>query len=107
MPGTVGTYINAGRLVTITLTASDAITVTGLPTLQLNDNELAFYTGGSGTNTLTFTYLVLPTDNVADLQVTGLNTPSGSGIVDGNGNSLSGPVTADLGARPTERRRPT
>ena len=74
--------------------------MTGKPTLQLNDGEVAGYTGGSGTNTLTFAYAVqtgAPGDNVADLQVTGLNLPSGSSIVDSNGNNLSsGSVTADL-----------
>jgi hypothetical protein len=71
--------------------------VTGTPTLQLNDNEVAGFTGGSGTNTLTFAYAVQPGDNTADLHVTGLNLPIGTSIVDGNGNSLSGPVTSDLG----------
>ncbi len=98
---TGGTYLNAGHLVTITLTTSLVETVTGTPTLQLNDGEVAGYTGGSGTNTLTFAYAVQtgdPGDNVADLQVTGLNLPSGSSIVDSNGNSLSsGSVMADLG----------
>ena len=75
---TGGTYLNAGHLVTITLTTSLVETVTGTPTLQLNDGEVAGYTGGSGTNTLTFAYAVqpgAPGDNVADLQVTGLNLP--------------------------------
>ena len=90
------TTISAGHLVNITITTSAATTVTGTPTLQLNDNEVAFYTGGSGTNTLTFTYVVIPTDNVADLQVTSLNIPSGASILDGNGHSLAA-VTGDLG----------
>jgi hypothetical protein len=91
------TDVNAGHLVTITMTTSEFVTVTGTPTLQLNDNEVAGYTGGSGTNTLTFAYAVQPGDNTADLHVTGLNLPTGTSIVDGNGNSLSGPVTSDLG----------
>ena len=69
------------------MTTSEAVTVTGTPTLQLNDNEVAGYTSGSGTNTLTFTYVVQPGDNVADLQVTGLNLPSGAAIQDQAGNS--------------------
>jgi hypothetical protein len=94
---TGATDLNVGHLITITVTTGLADTVTGLPTLQLNDGEVAGYTGGSGTNTLTFSYVVQPGDNVADLQVTGLNLPTGSSIVDSNGHSLSGPVTADLG----------
>jgi hypothetical protein len=91
------TNVNAGHLVTITLTTSLVETVTGTPTLQLNDGEVAGYTNGSGTNTLTFTYAVQPGDNTADLHVTGLNLPTGTSIVDNNGNSLLGPVTSDLG----------
>jgi hypothetical protein len=89
--------ITAGHVVTVTMTTSEAVTVTGTPTLQLNDNEVAFFTGGSGTNTLTFTYVVQPGDNTADLQVTGLNLPSGATIADQAGNGLSGNVTGDLG----------
>ena len=89
--------VSAGHLVTVTMNLSEAVTVTGTPTLQLNDNEVAFYTGGSGTNTLTFTYAVQPGDNTADLQVTGLNLPSGATIADQAGNGLSGNVTGDLG----------
>jgi hypothetical protein len=89
-------YVNAGHLVTITMTTSEATTVTGAPTVQLNDNEVAAFTGGSGTNMLTFTYVVQPGDNVADLQMTGLNLPSGAAILDQAGYGLSGTVTADL-----------
>ena len=89
--------VNAGHVVTITMTTSEAVTVTGTPTLQLNDNEVAAYTFGSGTNTLSFSYVAQTGDNVADLHVTGLNLPTGASILDGNGNSLAGPVTSELG----------
>ena len=72
------TDVNAGHLVTITVDTSEVVNVTGTPTLQLNDNEVATYTKGTGTNTLTFTYTVQPGDNISDLQVTGLNLPSGA-----------------------------
>ena len=91
------TDVNAGHLVTITVDTSEVVNVTGTPTLQLNDNEVATYSTGSGTNTLTFTYTVQPGDNVADLQVTGLNLPSGATIQDAAGNNLSGSVRGDLG----------
>ena len=39
-----------GDIVTLTLTMSEAVTVTGTPTLSLNDGGTASYTGGSGTN---------------------------------------------------------
>ena len=91
------TDMSAGHLVTITMTMSEVVTVVGTPTLQLNDNEVAGYTGGSGTNTLTFAYAVQPGDNVNDLQVTALNLPSGASIYDQVGNALSNSVTGDLG----------
>jgi autotransporter-associated beta strand protein len=91
------TDINAGHLVTITMTTTEVATVTGTPTLQLNDGEVAGYANGSGTSVLTFVYAVQPGDNTADLRVTGLNLPTGTSIVDGSGNSLSGPVASDLG----------
>ena len=91
------TDVNAAHLVTITVDTSEVVNVTGIPTLQLNDNEVATYTKGTGTNTLTFSYTVQPGDNVADLQVTGLNLPSGAAIQDAAGNNLAGSVTGDLG----------
>jgi hypothetical protein len=92
-----GTHETTGHLVTITTTISRAAAVTGIPTLQLNDNEVAVYAGGSGSNVLTFKYTVQSGDNVADLMVTGLNLPSGATIQDQAGNNLAGSVTADLG----------
>jgi Domain of unknown function (DUF4214) len=90
--------VNAGHLVTITMELSEPVTVTGTPVLQLNDdNEQAAFTIGSGTNTLTFTYVVQPGDNVADLQATGLNVASGTSIQDAAGNSLSITFPQDLG----------
>jgi probable HAF family extracellular repeat protein len=89
--------VNAGHVVTVTMTTSEAVTVTGTPTLQLNDNEVAAYTFGSGSKTLSFSYVAQTGDNVADLHVTGLNLPTGASILDGNGSSLAGSVTSDLG----------
>ncbi len=89
--------VGIGHVVTITLNASTAETVTGTPTLQLSDNEVATYVGGSGTDALQFSYTVQPGDNTSDLQVTGLNLPSGATIHDASGNAFSTAVTADLG----------
>ena len=91
------TNLSVGHVVTITVNTSELVNVTGIPTLQLNDNEVATYQTGTGTSTLTFTYTVHSGDNIADLQVTGLNLPSGATIQDAAGNNLSGAVTADLG----------
>jgi len=91
--------VGIGHVVTITLNASTAETVTGTPTLQLNDNEVAVYVGGSGSNALQFSYTVQPGDNISDLQVTGLNLPNGATIHDASGKPFSTAVTADLGVQ--------
>ena len=53
------------------------MTVTGgTPTLTLNDGGTATYTGGSGTNALTFSYTVGAGQNTADLAVTAVNLNS-------------------------------
>jgi VCBS repeat-containing protein len=89
--------IGAGHVVTIAMQAAGPLTVSGTPTLQLNDGRTAAFVGGSGTSTLTFQYVVQPGDNNNDLQVTGLNLNGGS-LQDGGGN-LAGSVAADLGLR--------
>ncbi len=89
--------VGIGHVVTITLKTAEVEAVTGAPTLQLNDNEVATYVGGSGTNTLQFSYVVQPGDNTSDLQVTGLNLPSGATIQDPYGNIMPNNVAADLG----------
>ena len=49
------------QVVTLTLNLSEAVTVAGgTPTLTLNDGGTATYTGGSGSNALTFSYTVAP-----------------------------------------------
>ena len=91
------TSINAGQVVTVNVTMSAPVVVTGTPTLQLNDNEVAVYTSGSGTSTLSFTYAVLPGDSTADLQVTGLTLPSSDSIQSLSLENLTGSVTGNLG----------
>jgi CshA-type fibril repeat protein len=58
-----------GDVVTATVVFSDIETVTGTPTLMLNVGgqlRAATYSGGSGTNTLTFNYTVVNGDNDAN-----------------------------------------
>ena len=95
---------NSGDSVPITVTFSDVVTVTGTPQLALNtggaSNGIASYTGGSGTASLTFTYLVRADDNAGDLAYTGIDALSGDiqGTTSinltlptpGDANSLSG-----------------
>src|SRR5262249_52006373 len=87
--------LNAGHIVTIALQISEPVNITGAPQLQLNNHEIASYVGGSGTQSLTFTYKVRPGDDISDLQVTGLVLNGGS-ISDAAGNSLSGTTQGDL-----------
>ena len=65
----------------------------GTPTLTLNDGGIATYTGGSGSNALTFSYTVAAGQNTAALAATAVNLNSAT-ITDGAGNaanlSLSG-----------------
>ena len=49
---------------TLTVNLSEAVTVAGgTPTLTLNDGGIASYTGGSGSNALTFSYTVAAGQN--------------------------------------------
>ena len=86
--------LTIGSVVTLTLAMSEAVTVAGgTPTLTLNDGATATYSGGSGTNALTFSYTVAAGQNTPDLTATVVNLNSAT-ITDGAGNaanlSLSG-----------------
>ena len=78
----------------MTLNLNESVTVAGgTPTLTLNDGGTATYTGGSGTNALTFSYTVGAGQNTSALAATAVNLNSAT-ISDGAGNaanlSLSG-----------------
>jgi YVTN family beta-propeller protein len=92
--------LTAGKNVTITLTTSEAVTVTGTPTLTLNDHGKAIYSGiSTDGKTLTFAYTVASADiDVASLQVTSVNLAGGATIRDGGGNNLD---LTSLSAVPT------
>ncbi len=64
-----GTY-GAGSLISIQVTFSGPVTVTGTPQLSLNSGGTANYSSGSGTATLTFTYMVGGSDSSGDLDYT-------------------------------------
>jgi hypothetical protein len=84
----------AGQIVTLTLTSSEALTVTGIPTLTLNDGGTATYVSGSGTGVLTFRYVVGAGEKTDNLAVTGVTLPGGATIRDAAGN------TANLASAP-------
>jgi uncharacterized glyoxalase superfamily protein PhnB len=89
--------LGAGQVVTLTVTLSGPVAVTGgTPTLSLNDGGTATYTGGSGTNALTFSYTVGPGQNTPDLAVTAVNlngaavtTNLPTTVTPGSGQSLT------------------
>ena len=70
--------LDAGQTVTLTVTFSEAVTVTGSPSLALNEGGTASLTGGSGTNSLTFNYTVAAGQNTSDLTVSSLNLNGGT-----------------------------
>ncbi|MGY3549627.1 hypothetical protein [Bradyrhizobium sp. USDA 4469] len=90
----------AGNTITLSLGFNEAVSVTGTPTLSLNDGNTATYVGGSGTSTLTFKTTVAATDtNTSALAITGVNLPSGASIKDASG------VAASLSGRGEDLRR--
>ncbi|RXN90332.1 hypothetical protein C7R54_12510 [Achromobacter aloeverae] len=77
--GTPNGLYKAGDSVTIVLTFSEAVTVSPVgagPTLALNNGGVATYAGGSGTDTLTFTYTIGAGQDVADLDYSGVGALS-------------------------------
>jgi hypothetical protein len=80
--------LGVGKVVTLTVTMTEAVTVTGTPTLTLNDGGAAIYTGGSGSSTLSFAYIVAAGQSTPDLTVTSLN-PNGGSLLDAAGNAAT------------------
>src|SRR6202044_1097542 len=88
-----------GSVVTLTVNLSEAVTVAGgTPTLSLNDGATAIYTGGSGTNALTFSYTVAAGQSTSDLAVTAFNANSAT-LANGAGTAanLTGVVSSPSG----------
>ncbi|EJM66905.1 beta strand repeat-containing protein, partial [Pseudomonas sp. GM55] len=86
--GTNDGTVKAAETVTLNITFSEAVLVTGSPTLNLNTGGTASYTSGSGTSTLTFTYTVTAGQNTADLALAASPfTLGGATIKDAVGNN--------------------
>jgi ELWxxDGT repeat protein len=93
------TYLKAGETVSIALTTSGAVTVTGSPTLTLNDGGVATYDSAHSTATrLVFTYTVKVGQNTSALALSKLNLPSGASIKDASGAALAA-LPSDTGLR--------
>ncbi|CAN7347961.1 Ig-like domain-containing protein [Massilia sp. LjRoot122] len=105
--GADGSY-KLGDTITIQLNFLEAVTVVGQPTLQLETgatDRVATYSGGSGSNTIAFSYTVQAGDLTSDLDVvgTGALQLNGGSIRDAAGNdavlALAAPGAAgSLGA---------
>ena len=79
-----------GESISVDVTFDEIIFVTGTPTLGLVLDagvKAANYSGGSGTSTLSFSYVVAATDNTTDLQNTAALNLSGGSIVDAGANN--------------------
>jgi Bacterial Ig-like domain (group 1)/Bacterial Ig-like domain/FG-GAP-like repeat len=91
--------VNTGGAIRITLDTSEAVSISGSPTLLLNDGGIASYDATHSTTTaLAFNYTVAAGQVTTDLVVSGIQLPSTASIEDlaGNNANLSG-AGADLG----------
>jgi len=90
-PTANGTY-TAGTAISITVTFSEVVVVQGTPSLTLATGSPAStpvaYSGGSASNTLTFTYTVVAGNASLDLDYTSTAALSGT-IADGAGNAAT------------------
>ncbi|MDA9669726.1 Ig-like domain-containing protein, partial [Flavobacteriaceae bacterium] len=87
---------NQGDTVTLYLVADEALTVdtsSGTPTISFDSSGTASYTTGSGTSSLTFTYIVDTGENSSDLNATAVSLNSAT-IKDNVGNNLDLTLTA-------------
>ena len=99
----------SGDKITLTLEMTAPVMVTGTPTLTLNNGGTATYSGGSGTNALTFSYIVAAGQNTASLAAVALDLNSAT-VTDSAGNAAnlspigltqSGPATVTVGLPPS------
>lgn len=100
--------LRAGESVTFTVKFSEVVNVTGSPRLSLNTGGAANYSSGSGTDTLTFTYLVAAGQNTGDLTVSSLQLNGGT-IRDGalNNATLPGSTINPSGTLVVDTKAPT
>src|SRR5260221_14711233 len=77
-----------GKTIALTLVLSGPVTVTGTPTLSLNDGGTATYIGGSGTNAPNFNYTgPASKNNVLPPAITQVKLPNGPTREDTAGNT--------------------
>ena len=83
----------ASGTVRLNLNFNESVTVSGTPTIALNDGGTATYVSGSGSKDLVFNYVVQPGQNTPNLMVAAYN--GFGGVKDPSGNSVN------LGGAPT------
>ncbi|WP_172664882.1 MBG domain-containing protein [Pedobacter steynii] len=85
-----GTY-KINDLIPVTVNFSEAVTVTGTPTLSLNSGGTASYASGSGGTALVFNYTVALNQSIADLDQASTTalTLAGGTIKDAAGNDAT------------------
>ncbi|MBE9598553.1 Ig-like domain-containing protein [Pedobacter sp. MC2016-24] len=91
-PNTVLLY-KAGGVIVVTVTFNQPVLVTGVPELALNSGGKAFYTSGSGTATLSFTYTVAAGENAADLDYAAVGSLTLAGGTIQNSLGANAPLT--------------
>jgi hypothetical protein len=87
-----------GASISIQVTFNGPVFVTGTPQLALNNGGIAFYTGGSGTSTLTFTYTVGAAD--------GSKIPPGIHLDYASSAALTGGTITDFNGMQANRTLP-
>lgn len=89
-------------LVVVVVEFSENVVVTGIPRIALNSGGIAYYSSGTGSDTLNFNYTVGAGQNSADLDYTAINalTLAGGTINDGVGNNavLTLPIPGGAGS---------
>ncbi len=112
--GAQNNFLNAGDIVTVTVTMNEATVVTGTPQLALNVGGItqqANYFGGTGTTSLTFTYTIVS----GDTDVNGISvnanslTLNGGTLQDavGNNATLTHAAVADNASYKVDTTAPT
>ena len=90
---TSGGTVGLGGTVAIELQLSEAVVVSGTPTLKLSDGGTAVYVSGGSSNpasgSLEFDYTVGSGQNTADLTISSLSLLSGATIADSAGNPVN------------------
>lgn len=82
--------LGVGKSVALTLTTNEPVTVTGSPTLTLNDAGVATYDAAKSTAlALVFNYMVIAGQNTSALQAIAVNLPGDATIKDQFGNKAS------------------